>query len=968
MSTDRYEAEDATPAGSWTPDGPFGGSSGIYEISATVNSTLTFAITVPAGETATLTVGHLGKVGVHLGVSVDGGTETDLTLAGTNFSANAQAVPGVVVPDGAHSIVLRQMSGVGNDVRIDYLDVTHVVTVPATPTDVTADAGDAQATISWTTPASGGSPITGYTITSSLGDIVTVGGGATSAVVPGLTNGTSYTFTVVATNAIGDSDPGGPSSIIIPTPRPNATKLLWVYDLLDEQTMAIDSMLDFEIDDRLQDSEILRFTIAADDPKADYVLQDALVRYRQLSGAAQRFWRITRREPGRDGTRAVIVVEAEARWTELAGRIIPGRFLLANELPDDGLDLILLHRDYGWTVGTVDAPAFAWYGIDETDGSILQMLRDWAKDTGCELVFDTAAKTVSLIPSQGQTRDLGFRYGWNLQGITRRETPPACTVLYAYGRNGLTIRAINPNGTEHIEDFSYYIAQGLTEEQARDRFTREQVWKDDTFISDGPLYDAALARLTELAQPVAAYEGRVIDLRGAGQPVDVGIGDTVPVRDTTLGIALRTRVVRYVQRPLRPHDNEIELAWLQGRPDDSTSSRAPTNGDEWLLFLTVSSADRVIDANLAILADLGLQFSQGGAVHHLDATGTASGTGTLEVTFYDETINEIVGPVIDIVFADGDLIHIPSPWSLDGLNGNHLFSVRVKVITGSGTVAFAAGDVRYSILAQALGVSVPPDDNSVTFTYTGSVQTWEVPPDVTSAVIDCYGAAGGAFGESAAQGARIRARIPVIAGETLNVYVGEQPSSPTGGWNGGGDGSGLYTAPGAGGGGPSDVRRGTTLADRLIVAGAGGGSGGSGSGAFPRKKGGDAGYPDGVAGEPSDATAGQGGTQSAGGAGGVSGGSPSGTDGALGDGGDGGPRPGGFGLGVGGGGGGGGLYGGGGGASNTSSWPPAGGGGSSGTPTQDELIDGRPSTATELFVDNGVNSGHGKVIISWDTP
>src|SRR5690606_41835529 len=76
-------------------------------------------------------------------------------------------------------------------------------TVPTAPAAVTATAGDAQATISFGPPASdGGSPITGYTATSSPGGISASGSGS-PIVVAGLTNGTPYTFTVTATNAIG---------------------------------------------------------------------------------------------------------------------------------------------------------------------------------------------------------------------------------------------------------------------------------------------------------------------------------------------------------------------------------------------------------------------------------------------------------------------------------------------------------------------------------------------------------------------------------------------------------------------------------------------------------------------------------------------------------------------------------------------------------------------------------------------
>src|SRR5205823_3891635 len=86
--------------------------------------------------------------------------------------------------------------------RVRQVESVGAATAPGVPTGVSAGAGDAQATVSWTAPAAdGGSPITSYTVTSSGGQTATVT--TTSATVTGLTNGTTYTFTVVATNAVG---------------------------------------------------------------------------------------------------------------------------------------------------------------------------------------------------------------------------------------------------------------------------------------------------------------------------------------------------------------------------------------------------------------------------------------------------------------------------------------------------------------------------------------------------------------------------------------------------------------------------------------------------------------------------------------------------------------------------------------------------------------------------------------------
>jgi N,N-dimethylformamidase beta subunit-like, C-terminal/Domain of unknown function (DUF4082)/Fibronectin type III domain/Bacterial Ig domain len=107
-----------------------------------------------------------------------------------------------------------------------YLDDVAVTnsqpTAPAAPTGVTALAGSGSAAVSWTAPSSGGSPVTGYTVTPFAGTtalppvVVTGSPPATGTTVAGLTNGTAYTFTVAATNALGTGPASAPSNPVTP--------------------------------------------------------------------------------------------------------------------------------------------------------------------------------------------------------------------------------------------------------------------------------------------------------------------------------------------------------------------------------------------------------------------------------------------------------------------------------------------------------------------------------------------------------------------------------------------------------------------------------------------------------------------------------------------------------------------------------------------------------------------------------
>lgn len=94
------------------------------------------------------------------------------------------------------------------------------MTVPSAPTGVTAVSGSAQVTVSWSAPNDGGSPVTSYTVTPYVGGAAQTPyvftSAATSQVVGGLSNGTTYTFTVTATNSVGTSSPSNPSVPVTP--------------------------------------------------------------------------------------------------------------------------------------------------------------------------------------------------------------------------------------------------------------------------------------------------------------------------------------------------------------------------------------------------------------------------------------------------------------------------------------------------------------------------------------------------------------------------------------------------------------------------------------------------------------------------------------------------------------------------------------------------------------------------------
>ena len=232
-----------SPATSCTIAGLANGTS--YSFSTVANNSTGSS----SGSASSASVSPAGKPGVPTGVSatIGNGTATvsltpptntggpaitsytmTASPGGASCTVNAPATSCVIssLTNGtAYTFTATAFNGVAQSDSSTASASATPATVPGAPTITsTSSSSSGSATVNFSAPAStGGSAITGYTITSNPGGITcSAAANATSCAVSGLTDGIAYTFTAVATNAIGNSTSSTPSGSVTSAGAPSA--------------------------------------------------------------------------------------------------------------------------------------------------------------------------------------------------------------------------------------------------------------------------------------------------------------------------------------------------------------------------------------------------------------------------------------------------------------------------------------------------------------------------------------------------------------------------------------------------------------------------------------------------------------------------------------------------------------------------------------------------------------------------
>lgn len=317
---------------------------------------------------------------------------------------------------------------------------------------------------------------------------------------------------------------------------------------------AFDAVITDQILDATGGQEILDLSIPWSSDKAALIEPEHIIRARttvdQAGVAVDTMFTVRRVDDGEDdhGTKFKRVY-AEARWYNL-GTAEPVLSLPATSSPAAALAAVLTGT--GWTVGTVSVipPTGATLSLD-TVTTPLAAIRLMPGIFGGEIVFDTIAKTVSLVPERGNPNTgILFAYRSDLSHVTRTlDTTGLLTRVHPIGANGVDITTVN-GGVPYLDDYSYFDDRGWP------RQIRSGPITNDTITDPTVLLAWAMTQLSVLSEPKVTYDLGVVFL--VGDPIP-GVGDTVRINDVGLSLDKFARVAQRSLNLINPTASTVQI-------------------------------------------------------------------------------------------------------------------------------------------------------------------------------------------------------------------------------------------------------------------------------------------------------------------------------------------------------------------------------------------------------------------------
>ncbi|MED4261962.1 phage tail spike protein [Priestia aryabhattai] len=316
----------------------------------------------------------------------------------------------------------------------------------------------------------------------------------------------------------------------------------------------------------------LQFTVPSNHPTSSLLETEGFVVYTNGKDGYELFRIKELEESHGDDMTKVVYCETSAT-SDLTGQIIRPITFTSKSLTDV---ISTLLSNTGWELG--ESYYDALMTIEFTDyPTVLEAIRTAISSFGAEIEFKVemsglriVRRVVNLYEKRGQVTDAIFEYGYNLQGVKRKEdSNKVYTAMIGVGKedaNGKQISIIDaqvvpPSPFEKVDD--YVGDTDALEKWGNNGQHVFGVFNDQNATNAVELYNNTLAELKKYNKPQLSYEVEVAMLEQITgyDHTKVSIGDTILVKDTTFNppLYLEARVLEKELSTVEPDKGKITL-------------------------------------------------------------------------------------------------------------------------------------------------------------------------------------------------------------------------------------------------------------------------------------------------------------------------------------------------------------------------------------------------------------------------
>lgn len=209
----------------------------------------------------------------------------------------------------------------------------------------------------------------------------------------------------------------------------------------------------------LEDGETIR------NPVVDHIRGDYLVRY-DFNGETKDYYIIGDPEDDlssdAEKEKRLFCYQLQYEWSRKIVRAFKGTLPLYTPVGDQGVLNQTLLRKTDWSVSYIDPSLTKKHRtFDVSEENLLEFVFDAIDNYGNYVpIIDTVNKTISiyLIENYGREAGLKIEYGNYLRSLNAKEDfDNVVTVLYPYGANDMSIRQLNPTGTDFLVNLNFYM-------------------------------------------------------------------------------------------------------------------------------------------------------------------------------------------------------------------------------------------------------------------------------------------------------------------------------------------------------------------------------------------------------------------------------------------------------------------------------------------------------------------------------